>query len=108
MSPHMTHNRPMSIRYMPGATTTNTGSNHLDFTCGTCETRWSGYRMAHCTTCHQTFGSVSSFDRHRSRIDETNVHCVPPEDIGLFWVELRRAWCESWSTTEVRVAEETP
>ncbi len=34
--------------------------------CGRCDARWDGAAMCHCSSCHATFGGVSSFDRHRA------------------------------------------
>lgn len=50
--------------------------------------------MAHCANCHETFGSVNSFDRHR-----TFGQCTPPEDLGLYFNPTRRCWSESYSQT---------
>jgi hypothetical protein len=30
-----------------------------------CGREWSGLAQAHCPTCHEHFGSVQGFDRHR-------------------------------------------
>jgi hypothetical protein len=34
--------------------------------------------MAHCPTCHRTFGGVWGFDRHRR-----NGACVDPQTLGM-------------------------
>lgn len=96
-----------TIHYMPGATRITTTGSRPDFTCGGCKSRWSGYHMAHCTVCHQTFGSTASFDRHRDRSDTSinTVACRHPSELALHWVEVRRAWCESWSETRVTVTQ---
>ena len=31
-----------------------------------CGRNWTGLAQAHCTVCHEHFGSVRGFDRHRS------------------------------------------
>jgi hypothetical protein len=41
-----------------------------------CGRKWVGLSQAHCPTCHEHFGSVAGFDRHRG-----NGHCRPPADI---------------------------
>jgi hypothetical protein len=35
--------------------------------CGGCANTWTGLAVAHCATCHRTFGTVGAFDRHRSQ-----------------------------------------
>jgi hypothetical protein len=42
--------------------------------CRDCRASWYGGAMAHCATCHKTFGGVTGFDEHRK-----NGHCVIPE-----------------------------
>lgn len=50
--------------------------------------------MAHCANCHQTYGSVKSFYRHR-----TGGQCITdPTTLGLFWRPDRNAWSEAYST----------
>lgn len=54
--------------------------------CNRCTKRWSGFNMAHCASCHETFGGVGSFDKHRAGSkDKQRVQgeCTPPADIGL-------------------------
>ena len=34
-------------------------------TCTTCEASWTGLRIEHCPSCHQTFTGASSGDMHR-------------------------------------------
>lgn len=61
--------------------------------CGRCPARWGGANTAHCAACHETFTSVTTFDRHRARrrvveggkrrwLGEDGV-CTPPADLGL-------------------------
>jgi hypothetical protein len=59
----------------------------MDFTCGGCPKKWSGHSMAHCPTCHETFGSVRSFDNHRKE-----GQCLSPKKIGLTYNEKKRCW----------------
>lgn len=60
----------------------------MNFTCGSCDNTWSGLSMAHCATCHETFGSVDSFDKHRN-----NGKCLEPSLGGkLHFNETRRCW----------------
>lgn len=33
--------------------------------CGGCSARWQSMALAHCGACHESFGSVDLFDRHR-------------------------------------------
>lgn len=33
--------------------------------CGNCPARWWGARIAHCSSCHETFSTVTAFDAHR-------------------------------------------
>jgi hypothetical protein len=37
----------------------------MKFGCN-CGRQWTGLAQAHCCTCHEHFGSVAGFDRHRS------------------------------------------
>jgi hypothetical protein len=41
--------------------------------------------MAHCPTCHRTFGGVTGFDKHRSHGE-----CLDPATLGL--VERDGVW----------------
>lgn len=34
--------------------------------CGGCDARWGGFRIAHCAACHRTFSTPANFDRHRA------------------------------------------
>jgi len=43
-----------------------------------CGARWSGMQTSHCARCHQTFGGVGGFDRHRK-----DGKCLVPVDIGM-------------------------
>jgi hypothetical protein len=33
--------------------------------CGRCGKTWQGFRLEHCTVCHETFTGTGSGDRHR-------------------------------------------
>lgn len=49
--------------------------------------------MCHCAaTCHQTFGGIRSFDRHRN-----GGVCGDPVALGLRWNAPRRCWSEPYS-----------
>lgn len=50
------------------------------YTCGGCDSRWSGVSRAHCTGCHRTFGGVNLFDRHRRDVRGEGT-CVDPATI---------------------------
>lgn len=58
---------------------------------GGCEARIAGTSGAHCTVCHETFGSVRGFDRHRS-----NGTCLDPAGIGM--ERLDRGGWTRWIT----------
>jgi hypothetical protein len=79
------------------------------FTCAGCNNTWTGNVMAHCATCHVTYGSVASFDRHRriprewrNRTPRTHAGCAEPEEIGLYWNPTRNCWSEAYSVTKTR------
>ena len=44
------------------------------FSCGGCDHRWTGLKIAHCAACHSTFTTVQAFDRHRD-----SDHCRRPK-----------------------------
>jgi hypothetical protein len=44
--------------------------------CGGCPARWTGILIAHCGSCHVSFGAPTWFDKHR-RLDR----CLDPIDI---------------------------
>ena len=56
-------------------------------TCGGCDRTWTGKSMAHCKSCHETFSTVSNFDKHRFRGRSLSVEflgrCEPPDEIGM-------------------------
>lgn len=53
-----------------------------------CGAKWTGYSTSHCSAsgCHQTFTSISTFDRHRS-----DGQCHDPAERGLVHV-TKRYW----------------
>lgn len=55
--------------------------------CAGCSTKWGGFKTCHCTACHETFSTISNFDRHRK-----TGKCQPPKDCGLVRRE-NGAWC---------------
>jgi hypothetical protein len=64
--------------------------------CG-CGAAWTGLGMAHCTVCHETFSTVSNFDRHRQPIAKGGERaCRPPADAGLV-VSVRPTGTRVWA-----------
>ncbi len=64
--------------------------------CGGCAKTWQSMALAHCGTCHHSFGSVDLFDRHRN---STGPHgmCVLPKREGItmvdgVWREAPKEW----------------
>jgi hypothetical protein len=54
--------------------------------CKACPATWTGLGIAHCASCHETFTTVSNFDRHRagSRVRGLVAgECNAPDDAGL-------------------------
>jgi hypothetical protein len=54
--------------------------------CNGCASRWFGSSIAHCATCHATFGGVGGFDKHRAGTkDKTQLagQCADPAAIGF-------------------------
>lgn len=63
----------------------------LPHRCGGCHRKWSGYRTCHCAAaCHETFTSVTAFDRHRP----DPAGCADPAAVGL--VQVDRAGYQVW------------
>lgn len=58
-------------------------------TCGGCDARWHGTRVAHCAArnCHRTFAGVGLFDLHRTADDR----CLHPDDVRG-WDGKPRLW----------------
>lgn len=42
-----------------------------------CGAAWGGLRTAHCAICHETFGGVGTFDKHKPG------QCRDPQDCGM-------------------------
>jgi hypothetical protein len=64
----------------------------LPHSCGRCGAKWGGSSTAHCgATCHETFTSPRSFDKHRF-----NGECRPPAAVGL--VNLDRTGYQAWGS----------
>lgn len=64
------------------------------FVCPPCGSRWDGQAVAHCATCHETFGRYSGFDKHRvGKFDSTSDprRCARPTDVGMV-VGSRGVW----------------
>lgn len=51
------------------------------FTCR-CGAAWCGLKTSHCSACHETFTSITSFDRHRTG-GAGDRKCVAPTAAGL-------------------------
>lgn len=54
--------------------------------CHGCTTRWSGFGIAHCGACHETFGGVGGFDKHRAGSKDRRFQqgeCTDPSLLGL-------------------------
>lgn len=58
-----------------------------------CGASWPGTRISHCSSCHETFSSVSAFDAHRRKAkSETSKYvgrCLYPPDASLSLVAIR-------------------
>lgn len=51
--------------------------------CSGCPARWGGTKTAHCSGCHETFTTVSAFDKHRGGSHPDNRYCINPGSVGL-------------------------
>lgn len=62
-----------------------------------CGTWWTGNRTAHCggSKCHQTFSSMTAFDRHQRSRTEGGVECLDPASVGL--VAIQKAYGTLWA-----------
>lgn len=60
----------------------NSPSTSGSYTCGGCNNRWNGISRCHCAAagCHQTFGGIGLFDRHRRDVKGVGT-CLDPETI---------------------------
>jgi hypothetical protein len=50
------------------------------FPCLVCGKVWTGHKRCHCSTCHENFGSLTAFTKHR-----INFECQPPQNRGLVY-----------------------
>lgn len=94
----------------PGGPARKAYNQRTAFTCGGCDRTWTGNVMAHCSVCHETFGSVASFDRHRRKpaddairdghpVRRTPAGCTFPPDLGLYRNPTRSCWSETYNGT---------
>jgi len=70
------------------------------FKCIVCNSIWTGVTRCHCSGCHKTFSSPSTFDRHQ-RWSEHRLTCLDPEDLDLVWVD--GVWRTAPMTEEEKV-----
>lgn len=54
----------------------------MTYGCSGCDTRWTGLATCHCANCHNTFGSITSFDAHRRGYGDRG-SCKSPAHMGL-------------------------
>jgi hypothetical protein len=89
--------------------------------CQTCAREWSGFAECHCGACHRHFGSLSTFDGHRTGPDSNRV-CTDPSTLrtkagrtrftvanrpgGLTWVTWQSD--EEIEKNKARFAKEEP
>jgi hypothetical protein len=71
--------------------------------CSGCTATWTGLAVCHCAAagCHQTFGSISLFDAHRSQAGEHG-HCLDPATI------LRAGQCRMFLRDNIWRGPEMP
>lgn len=68
--------------------------------CNGCPNRWNGHNTCHCASCHETFTTITAFDKHRagSHPHDTR-HCLDPEAAGLVLADRAyRCWARPYST----------
>ena len=65
-----------------------------------CSAEFAGFKTAHCSACHETFTTVTAFDKHRagSHASDTR-NCLPPASVGL--VNANRAY-PCWTRPNTR------
>ena len=63
--------------------------------CGSCDRRWSGLAVCHCSMCHRHFAGKSAFDRHRRGPDQAR-RCLDPATMPIF-VGRERSFGLVWS-----------
>jgi hypothetical protein len=61
-----------------------------------CGANWLGFRIEHCTLCHQTFSGSSTGDAHR--VGPHPQRCLTAEELlGLgLWIETNKYGTEVW------------
>lgn len=60
----------------------------------TCGKSWTGLKMAHCASCHETFSTVTTFDLHRvGYVDSRHCLVMPAlrDSVGL-WQNEYGTW----------------
>lgn len=88
--PTLIHQEPLNVSPRPNRAARNRISV-LPHHCPRCNLRWGGLKTAHCAACHETFTTVSTFDKHRAGSHASGTrHCLPPAEVGL--VEAGRAY----------------
>ncbi|WP_419722097.1 hypothetical protein [Rhodococcus globerulus] len=57
-------------------------------TCRHCGAEWGGMHTSHCTSCHETFDGIASFDQHRNR-----GRCAEPGELSALALLPRAYRC---------------
>jgi len=78
----------------------------VTYSCGGCDTRWSGVSRCHCAGCHRTFAGANLFDRHRRDIKGEGL-CLDPETI-VSKSDHRKGEREMFLTASLWQGVETP
>ncbi len=59
-----------------------------------------GLNICHCAGCHETFTSVSAFDKHQHLDDDGNAICTDPMSVlrqdGAAWFAVTRRTPAGW------------
>ena len=66
-----------------------------------CGAWWTGMEVSHCGSCHETFSSLTSFDRHQNRAGSEKL-CRDPQEAGL--VAAQKPYGVLWQMPGVRPA----
>lgn len=89
---------PPAVQTLTGETVRSTipglSSRSGRFVCPPCGSRWDGMSVAHCASCHETFGRYSGFDKHRvGKFDSVADprRCADPVEVGMV-VGSRGVW----------------
>lgn len=61
---------------------------------GKCGKQWTGKSRCHCSRCHETFSSLSAFDRHW--VGAVGRDCRKPSEVGLLMVPGPLGGIWSW------------